>query len=296
MRLYIGKQAVEPALGSVTLSKTRQQAAATLTATVLTAPADTYFLHLTAAVGDPVRLLDDGGAEIFLGSIHQLDRTKDAFRLTAYDRGIYLTKNQISGFFTGTGEQIARKLAAKLGVPTGTIQSDSPWQALRAGPGRTAFSLLRQAVGEKREISMADGRLTVTKSGFIVWTVAPETVLSLSASAGIGDMVNRCQVIRRNGVVAATAENSSDKQRYGQFQLVRARRDDRSQALARSQLRGLSRTGRVTLLGNLGYRCGGAVELHRPDWGLDGVYAVTAHEHRWSEGLFTTTLELEWIR
>ena len=40
MKLYIGQQMALPALGSVRLGKTRSEAAATLTATVLTAPAD----------------------------------------------------------------------------------------------------------------------------------------------------------------------------------------------------------------------------------------------------------------
>ena len=66
------------------LGKTRNEAAATLTATVLTAPADTYFLKLSVTVGDPVRLLDDNGKEIFLGSVHEIDRTPDAVTLTNF--------------------------------------------------------------------------------------------------------------------------------------------------------------------------------------------------------------------
>ena len=88
MKLLIGQQMVMPALESVRLGKTRNEAAACLTATVLIAPADTYFLKLSVAVGDVVRLLDDGGKEIFLGSVHELDRDPEAVTLTAYDRGI----------------------------------------------------------------------------------------------------------------------------------------------------------------------------------------------------------------
>lgn len=77
VKLLIGQQMVMPALESVRLGKTRNEAAACLTATVLIAPADTYFLKLSVAVGDVVRLLDDGGKEIFLGSVHELDRTPE---------------------------------------------------------------------------------------------------------------------------------------------------------------------------------------------------------------------------
>ena len=78
---------VLPALESVRLGKTRNEAAATLTATVLTAPADTYFLKPSVAVGDPVRLLDDGGKEIFLGSVHELEREPEAVSFTACTPG-----------------------------------------------------------------------------------------------------------------------------------------------------------------------------------------------------------------
>ena len=115
---------VMPALESVRLGKTRNEAAACLTATVLIAPADTYFLKLSVAVGDVVRLLDDGGKEIFLGSVHELDRTPETVTLTAYDRGVYLTRNELYGVYTGTGRQIAGKIAGELGIPLGAVEDD----------------------------------------------------------------------------------------------------------------------------------------------------------------------------
>lgn len=45
-------------------------------------------------------------------------------------------------------------------------------------------------------------------------------------------------------------------------------------------------------LGDLRYRCGAMVELHRKEFGLDGAYPLTAVKHRWERGLFTT--ELTW--
>ena len=119
MKLLIGQQMVMPALESVRLGKTRNEAAACLTATVLIAPADTYFLKLSVAVGDVVRLLDDGGKEIFLGSVHELDRDPEAVTLTAYDRGVYLTRNELYGVYAGAGRKIAGKIAGELGAGTG---------------------------------------------------------------------------------------------------------------------------------------------------------------------------------
>ena len=157
MKLLIGQQMVMPALESVRLGKTRNEAAACLTATVLIAPADTYFLKLSVAVGDVVRLLDDGGKEIFLGSVHELDRDPEAVTLTAYDRGVYLTRNELYGVYAGTGRKIAGKIAGELGVPLGAVEDDGLYRTIVTGPGESAFSILRRAVGEGREIAVRDG-------------------------------------------------------------------------------------------------------------------------------------------
>ena len=282
---------VLPALESVRLGKTRSEAAATLTATVLTAPADTYFLKLSVAVGDPVRLLDDGGKEIFLGSVHEIDRTPDAVTLTAYDRGIYLTRNELYGVYTGTGKTIAGKIAGELGIPLGTVEDDGLRRTIVTGAGQSAFSILRRAVGEGREISIRDGALTVTKGGGKAILLPPERVLEVTSRASIRSMVNRAVVVGRNGNRLAGARNDGDAALYGQFQQVIGKNGDPA-GQAKAALKGRSLSARVTLLGDLALRCGGTVEAHRPQWGLEGLCTVTAHEHRWEKGLFTTSLSL----
>lgn len=284
---------VLPALERVRLGKSRSEAAATLTADILLAPADTYFLKLSMAVGDPVRLLDDRGKEIFLGAVYELERTQEAVTLTAYDRGIYLTRNELYGVFTGTGADIAGQVAAKLGIPLGTVDADGQWKTIISRAGQSAFSILRRAVGADREVSLRDGALTVAKCGGGPVALAPERVLEVSCRAGIREMVNRCTVLRRNGGVLAVAETPADIAAYGQFQAVRMKDGDDAAAQARGALRGKALTAEATALGDLAVRCGGAVEVRRPDWGLDGVYGVTAVEHRWEAGVFTTSMSLE---
>ena len=286
---------VLPALESVRLGKTRAEAAATLTATVLTAPADTYFLKLSMAVGDPVRLLDDNGKEVFLGSVHQLDRTTQAVALTAYDRGVYLTRNELYGVYAGTGKTIAAKIAGELGIPLGTVEDDGLRRTIVTGAGQSAFSILRRAVGEGREISIRDGALTVTKQDPIVYVLPVQDILEVTSRASIREMVNRAVVVGRNGLALASAENAGEITAYGQFQQVLGKDGDPAEQ-AKAALQGRVLSARVTLLGNLAYRCGGTVRVDRPQWGLEGAYAVTAHEHRWEKGLFTTSLSLEAIQ
>lgn len=63
-------------------------------------------------------------------------------------------------------------------------------------------------------------------------------------------------------------------------------------AQAQGGLRGRILRGELTVRGDLRYRCGAMVELHRKEFGLDGAYPLTAVKHRWERGLFTT--ELTW--
>ena len=55
--------------------------------------------------------------------------------LTAYDRGVYLTRNELYGVYTGTGRQIAGKIAGELGIPLGAVEDDGLYRTIVTGPG-----------------------------------------------------------------------------------------------------------------------------------------------------------------
>ena len=283
---------VSPALESATLGKALTQAAATLTAVLATAAADTYFLSLRAAVGDPVRLTDDGGDPIFTGSIHAITRREHTVTLTAFDRGIYLKRNELSGVYAGTGRQTAARIAGELGIPLGSVCDDGVRRVIIAGAGRSAFSILRDAVGSGYEIRAEDGTLRVCAPSGQAAAVPRERILSASSQASIRAMVNRAVVVGRNGRVLAAAGCEADAAAYGQFRRVLGSGGDPA-ALASAALSGRQLTGSVTVLGDLALHCGGLAALSCPQWGLNGRWRITAHTHRWEKGLFTTTLALE---
>jgi len=296
VKLYIGQQMILPVLESLTLHKARSEAAATLTATILLAAADTYIQKLSLALGDPVRLLDDDGKEAFLGSIHVLERTPERVILTAYDRGIFLTRNELRGAYFGESADIVEQVAEELGIAVGTVETGPGMRFFASYSGESAFSILRQTVGEKFEISIRDDALCVTKHAYIVYVLQPSQVLEVSGTASLAHMVNRCTVVDRKNIARAAAECPDDISAYGQFQTFLPQNGDDPAAQAKAALTGRSLRGEVTVMGNLNYRCGCAVELHRSEWGLDGVYAVTAAEHRWEGGIYTTAMQLEFIR
>ena len=292
MRLTVNGLLVNPVLGTVRLEKSREDASAILTATLWTAPADTYFQKPSLAVGDVVRLTDDGGEERFLGSVHCLERGPEKVTLTALDRGVYLARNELYGVFCGSGADICRKVAAKLGIPVGSIDADAAPKTIITGAGESAFSVLRKAAGEGREIAIEGGALTVRRCREETLMLAPERVLEVSSTADIRKLVDRCVVVDRKGRPLATAENGGDIAAYGLFQTVLGKSGD-AEEQAQAGLAGRSITAGVTLLGDLGFRVGSRVRGNLPQWGLEGLYTVTAVTHRWEAGLFTTELTLE---
>ena len=291
MKLTANGISLNAALTRVTLEKSRGDAAATLTAVLLTDVADRYFQKESLAIGDAVRLLDDAGEEVFLGAVQAVTRNAETVAVIACDRGLYLTANELSGVFAGSPEGICRAAAMRLGIPVGTLEVPTGWKRLVAGAGVRAFDILRQAVGDEREISVRNGALTVAKAGQERFVIGEETVLASRGTADARGMVNRCAVIDRKGAVAATAQSAEDIARFGQRQRVLGKSGDAA-AQANAALRGRVLRGELTVRGDLKYRCGAVVELHRRDWGMDGAYTLTAVKHRWERGLFTT--ELTW--
>lgn len=293
MNLYLAGQRLNEVLGELSLSKSRGEAAATLSAVLITAAADTFFPGLTLALGDGVTLADDSGT-CFSGGVQEVRRTPETVSFTAYDRGIYLTRNEFYGVFSGSAADIAAQVAARLGIPLGTVDAPTGFHTIVTSSGDTAYDILRRAVGEKREIAMDGERLRIGGEATAPVTLAKERVLSVECVGSIREMVNRAVVLERGSTTPlAQAQNDHDLDAYGQFQTARTRSGDSPQVQADAALKSAACTARLTLQGDLALRCGRQVELSAPEWGLEGRFSIIGVEHRWKEGLFTTALALE---
>lgn len=295
MKLYGNGVLLNGMTEQVTLERNCGEAAATLTADLITAVGDTHFQKESLSLGDVVRLLDDEGKECFLGAVQMLRRTPETVRLVACDRGLFLTQNQLHGVFAGSGADIVKAVGRQLRLAVGQVDASAAYRCVTANTGESAFSLLRRVVGEGREIALSDGALTVRKWSGNVYRLPPEHVLAAEGLADIRKMVNRAVVVDYKKRVVATAQNSEELKAYGQRQRILGKQGSDPQTQAKAALQGKVLGGTVTLWGDLNYRCGDAVELHRSAWGMAGVYRITAVQHRWKAGTFTTELTLEGI-
>lgn len=293
MNLLIAGQCVNQVLGELSLSKTRSEAAATLCAVIRTGAADSYFPQLTLSLGDSVTLSDESGC-LFTGGVQEIVRGPEAVTVTAYDRGIYLTRNELYGVFSGSGASIVAQVAGQLGISLGNVDAPGGYQVIVTASGESAFQILRRAVGEKQEIYMDGEKLCVgAKSGSPVELPA-DKLLEGQCVGSIRQMINRAVVLKRGTTAAlAAAQNSGHIDAYGQFQVTRTLSQSSAQEQAQAALSGIQFSAEVTALGDLALRCGESVSIRQPQWGLDGTFLITGVRHRWSKGLFLSELSLE---
>lgn len=293
MNLYLAGQCVNEVLGELSLSKTQSEAAATLSAVILAGAADRFFPELTLSLGDGV-ILSEGGETVFCGGVQEIKRTPQQVEVTAYDRGIYLARNELYGVFAGTGGEITAQVAQRLGITLGDVDASSGYQTIITYAGDTAYDILRQAVGADREIYMDGERLCVGRRTDGPLALPADRFLQVQSIATIRNLVNRAVVLKRGTTTAlASAQNGDLINKYGQFQNVYTMSGSNAQAQAAQALAGIGSQAAVTVLGDLALHCGGSVDIAQKQWGLDGTFSITAVYHRWTRGLFTTELALK---
>lgn len=293
MNLYINGQCVNGVLGELSLSKTRSEAAATLCAVIRTGVADSYFPQLILSLGDGVTLSDENGC-LFTGGVQEIVRGHEEVTVTAYDRGIYLTRNELYGVFAGSGASIIAQIAGKLGIDLGNVDAPGGYQVIVTTSGESAFHILRRAVGENQEIYMDGEKLCVGTRSASPVTLSADRLLEGRCVGSIRQMINRAVVLKRGTTAAlAAAQNSEHIDAYGQFQVTRTLSQSSAQEQAQAALSGIQFGAEVTVLGDLALRCGGRVSLSLPQCGLEGTFAITGIRHHWKQGLFLSELTLE---
>lgn len=293
MKLYMAGQLVNGVLGELTLSKSKNEAAAILSAVILTGAADRFLPEFTLALGDGV-ILSQEEETVFCGGVQEIKRGPWEVEVIAYDRGIYLTRNELYGVFAGSGSEIVTQVAQKLGIALGSVEACTGYQTILTTSGDTAYDVLRQAVGEDKEIYMEGERLCVGGRTDAPVALAADHILQVQSVGTIRSMINRAVVLKRGTTTPlATAQNAGEISAYGQFQATRTLSGSSAQEQAAAALSGVSYQAEVTVLGDLTLRCGGSVVIEQKQWGLDGTFSITGVDHHWSDGLFTTTLSLQ---
>lgn len=272
---------------------------------------ETYF---KLRKGGELRLMDDGGRELFRGVIFadSID-SRGQMSLTAYDENIYLTKNKDTKIFRNqTAAAIVKKLCSEFGIPAGDIHDTGfviPKLVLR---DKTLYEMMIIALteswkqtGEAFVLTSREGKLQLLarKEQKVKWVLENGVnVLSASYSQSIEELRTQIKVVGDDNAkkeLTANAKSSELIKLYGVMQhlekpaasMSNSQMQERAQQLLK-KLGTIEDEARIECLGITEVISGASVHVMESMTGIIGGYYVSADEHRFEKGGHTMSLTL----
>lgn len=291
---------------SITWSGDYRNAARTLAYSPATSSEDPHLPHAPTELG--------GSVQFWLGSqllmdAYALERTRDSLGnsidVTAYDRGLYLTRN--SAFLRAQGqtaESVTTALCSQFGIPVGTLAATGvPITRNFLGVSlykiiMTMYSLASDQTGKQYRIRFTGPKLEVVDMDVSEYTIrlkpgsnllsciTKESASTMTNSVAIYD--EQCNLVNRQEDAAAVAL-------YGLMQqAIKAKSYDDPEGHAQQLLKdgALKTTITATALGNTKLVTGNTVALEEPVTGTCGLFWIQSDNHAWQRGLYRTKLTL----
>lgn len=278
---------------------------------------DSTWKNADISIGDRVNLyyIDDVTQEqycIFSGKIFLQSRNSESYTMeyVAYDNLIYLAKSKMTYKFEDAVIADAIKtVGSVLGVTTGEFCDDAKKYKISCiADGMTGSEIISKCLetirawtGWKYHVYMADSNgkqlLNVVRADTVIddfIITDTKNLTSASHSASIEDMKNQICIVDENGNITGYFKNEEDIKKYGLLQDVyKVDNKQDTQTQAKSMLRRVKETSRVSALGN--YRCisGFAVEIQEEQ--IKGKFLIETDEHTIQNNTHTMDLTLTYI-
>lgn len=250
-----------------------------------------------------------GAEPVFSGRVfvRRRDSLSQTFSCTAYDRGIYLKRNETSIAVRGqTPEAVAGRLCAEFGIQAGELAATGV-QLNRNFFGvdlyrivQTLYSLAAERNGKKYQVRFRGVKLDVVEK-----TLGPETLrllpgsnlLSCSASESMEKLVTSVAVYDgQYKKIASYDSQEGFRELYGLMQQVLRASDKEDPAKSAKQIledNGIRTTITARCLGNRKLISGNAAVVHEPVTGTDGLFWILSDSHTWTRGVYRTTVTLD---
>ena len=259
-------------------------------------------------LGGRVRLYHEADI-LFSGSVFAQRRGSldETFSVTAYDRGIYLKKNETYRKVRNqTPEAVTAQLCAEFGIQTGTLAATGVALSRNFLPAtlyqviQTMYTLASEQTGKQYQIRFRSDALEVVEKAR-----GPETLrlipgsnlLSCESSESIEDLVTSVAVYD-DTYRLLTSYDSPDGLRalYGLMQQAIRASDKEDPAQSARQIleeNGVKTTITARCLGNTKLITGNAVVVHEPVTGTDGLFWILSDSHTTADGIYQTTVTLD---
>lgn len=257
-------------------------------------------------LGGHVQLSVDGN---LLMDAWSLERTRDSLSnsvdVTAYDRGLYLTRNSKTMRIAGqTPETVTASLCKEFGIKvdalaaTGVPITRNFWGVSLYKIIMTLYTLAADQTGRKYRLRFAGEGLEVVEMAQTPQSILLEpgcNLLCCTTRESASRMTNSVALYNDEYKQIALQEDKELVRLYGLMrEAVKASAYDDPVAHAKKVIadNGLQTTMSVTALGNTKLITGNTVVLKEPVTGVYGLFWITSDTHTWQRNIYQTKLGL----
>lgn len=297
---------ITEACRSITWSGDWRNAARTLSYSPVVSADDTHLPRAPTELGGSAQFWH--GGELLMDA-YALERTRDSLGhtidVTAYDKGLYLTRNSAFLRVEGqTAEGVTASLCGRFGIQTGALAATGvPITRNFLGVPlykiiMTLYTLAADQTGKKYRIRFRGPRLEVVEmkqSEESVILIPGSNLLSCVTKESASAMTNSVAIYDDQYSLVSTQEDGEAVRLYGLMQAaIRAGAYDDPAGHAAQVLKenGLKTTITVNVLGDLRLITGNTVVVHEPVTGTDGLFWILSDSHTWRRNVYQTKLTL----
>lgn len=238
-----------------------------------------------------------------------LKRTRDSLSnvidVTAYDRGIYLTRNSKTfRVINQSPELVTAQICAEFGIPVGSL-AVTGITLTRNFLGvslykiiMTLYTLASDQTGKKYRIRFRGSKLEVVEMVQTAETILLKpgsNLLSCTTKEDVTAMTNSVAIYDDTFSKTTVLQDDEATALYGVMQAaIKASSYDDPVAHAHQLLKenGLKTTISLTALGNLKLITGNTVAVHEPITNTYGLFWIISDTHTWKSGIYQTKLSL----
>lgn len=297
---------ITEACRSITWSGDWRNAARTLSYSPVVCRDDIHLPRAPTELGGSVQFWRE--ADLLMDA-YALERTRDSLGktidVTAYDRGLYLTRNSAFLRVDGqTPEGVTASLCGQFGISVGTLAATGVLLT-RNFLGvplykiiMTLYTLASDQTGKKYRIRFRGAKLEVVEmaqSAESILLRPGSNLLSCVTKESASAMTNSVAIYDDQYNLVSTQQDDSAVALYGLMQAaIRSGAYDDPVGHAKQVLaeNGLKTTITVNAIGNLKLITGNTTVVEEPVTGTCGLFWIISDSHTWTRNLYQTKLTL----
>lgn len=286
-----------------TASGSKSECARRLSIQLLQSAVDEKIPEVKVQAGSQLQFTADNYA--FFGVVTSVTKATSGGKLgiKASDFGIYVKRNSVTQKIKNASPQTAAEsLCKRFGIKIGYLEpcstafsrnfvNSSLYSAIMTG-----YTMDSKKTSIQYQMRFIDGLMCVVERGAIIGCVIEPEVNLISAtySESIENAVNRVDLYDRNGILKDSVEGDTS---YGVMaqSITLSKEHDLDYARSIIEERKMERSANpLQILGCAECITGNAVLVYEPYTGLYGKFYIDSDTHRWKEGVYTTTLSLNY--